>query len=117
MEVKITQALKPSTIIDDARRVGARISRGAAEKGVDIARALCPVGPEPPHLRDTIHAEVDERTGAATMVAGDPEQGIDYAADVEFGTVFKGPNPYFSPGRTFGQREAERLAQAERHTG
>jgi hypothetical protein len=107
---------RPGEVIAQARRVSAQINEGAAAVGVETARALCPVSSNNEsghvHLRDTIRAEVDEQTGAATMVAGDPERGVTYAPEVEYGHTLR--DGRYIPGHFFfasGVEEAKRAGQ------
>jgi hypothetical protein len=103
-----------------------KINEGAALVGVEMARALCPVSNNNTgghvHLRDTIRFEVDEQTGAATMIAGDPEQGVTYAVDVEFGHhtasgSFVPAQLFFSSGVEVARGEAKRLAEVTKPRG
>lgn len=72
-----------------------------AQLTADIAKQLCPVSdnndPDHTHLKDTIRAELDARTGNASAIAGDPDKGVDYALFVELGTVNMSPEPYMMP--------------------
>lgn len=105
---------------------GAKINEGAARFGVEIARADCPVSDNNEsghvHLRDTIRYEVDPKTGAATMVAGDPDNGVTYAADVEFGhhTASGSHVParlFFTQGVESAREEAKRQAAVMKAKG
>ena len=105
-------------VLAQVQNLAGRVNAGATTAGVEWARSLCPVSndPKPVHLVDTIHAEVNEQTGEATMIAGDPEQGVDYVREVEYGWyTVKGdhvPGRYFfAQGEEVGREEAKRLAE------
>ena len=112
------------TLRAEVRESSARINAGAAAVGVEMARALCPVSNEskPVHLVDTISFEVDEKTGGATMIAGDPERGVDYVLDVEFGHHTASGS--YVPGRLFfvsgvevAKEEGKRQAEVRKPRG
>ena len=64
-----------------------------AEDAATIARQLVPV--DSGDLRESIAVELDRRTGAASVTAGNEE--VDYAAFVELGTAHNPPQPYLRP--------------------
>lgn len=122
--VTLTKRRSTADVLAEARSLAARINEGATAAGVLDARANCPVSndPKPVHLIDTIRAEADEQTGEVTMVAGDPEQGVDYAWEVEFGwyTADGSHVPgrfFFAQGEETGRQEAQRLAEVLKPKG
>lgn len=123
-KVVVTRRKTTADVQAETLRLAAKINAGAATAGVEWARAVCPVSddPKPVHLIDTIHAEVNEQTGAATMIAGDPEQGVDYAPEVEFGHFTNNGSHvpgrfFFTQGKEVGREEAKRLAEVLKPKG
>jgi HK97 gp10 family phage protein len=73
----------------DAKQIG--IAGG--KPVVDYARSIVHVVTG--NLRDTIHVEESDEAGVAQVVAGG--DGVDYAADEEFGNSRRPPHPYLRP--------------------
>jgi HK97 gp10 family phage protein len=73
----------------DAKQIG--IAGG--KPVVDYARSIVHVITG--NLRDTIHVEESDEAGVAQVVAGG--DGVDYAADEEFGNSRRPPHPYLRP--------------------
>jgi HK97 gp10 family phage protein len=71
---------------------------------VEGAKARCPVGDEPPHLRDRIHTEAGEK--GYFVVAGDSQ--VFYGHMVEFGTSHSAAQPFLIPA--LESVAAERIA-------
>jgi hypothetical protein len=123
-KVVVTRRKTTADVQAETLRLAGKINAGAAQVAAEYARAVCPVSddPKPVHLRDTIRAEVNEQTGEAMMIAGDPEQGIDYAPEVEFGHFTNNGTHvpgrfFFTQGEAAGREEAKRLAEVLKPKG
>jgi hypothetical protein len=105
-----------SAIVTQTQATGNRVNSEAAQFGAEMARALCPVSsnnkPGHTHLRDTIGVEVDEQTGAASIVAGDESRGVTLAEvlAVEFGTMHEAAHGFIRAGTAMAEAEAKKLA-------
>lgn len=99
------------------------ISARAVAVAVAVARQLCPVSSNNEaghtHLRDTITAEVDKETGAATLAEGDEARGVTLARvmAVEFGTSHMAARAHNRPGVEAGKAEAKKAAKSYRPKG
>jgi hypothetical protein len=106
-----------SAIVAQTQASGRKINEGAARAGAETAYSLCPVSdnnkPGHTHLRDTIGVEVDEATGAASIVADDESLGVtlDEVMAVEFGTMHMEARLFLRPGAAFAEAEAKKLAE------
>lgn len=80
------------------------IIAAGAERVCENAKAMCPV--DTGALRDSIHTECNGNRAEISA-------GTDYAAYVEFGTVFMAPQPYLVPALIdSGNSVLDAMAQA-----
>lgn len=70
----------------DVGRKGAEIIKDKAQDNVHVITG---------HLRDSIRVEDSDEDGVAQVVAGG--NGVDYAADEEYGNSRRPPHPYLRP--------------------
>lgn len=99
------------------------VNRRAVNMAVAVARQLCPVSdnndPGHTHLRDTIVAEIDPATGAATLAEGDEARGVtlERVLAVEFGTSRMAAHAHNRPGVEAGAAEAKKAAREYKPKG
>lgn len=105
---------KIKRMIDACRSEDARsIGRAGAQVIVTAAKGIVHV--RTGHLRDTIRVEDSDEPGIAQAVAGGIN-GVDYAADEEYGNSRRPPHPYMRPAVDANRSQARTVMRRRSYT-